>query len=274
MTRYHRASMHQVPEVRTCGSFSDDSERLSWIQPSDLWQAQLLLHRGSFTFNGLTMAIEPFDLVIVPPGSRCEVERFGQEEYVYDFIGFAPVAGERDIVSLPLKTNLGDSGHFWDLELRKALNRIQFSRTSAHSVAWSLLWSVAQSEHVALRSVYTEQAEKLIEDRIGEKLRVSDLCKELSISQSQLTRLFLHELGRTPLQYIKDRRAHHAHRLLTRTTVAIKQVAVNCGIPNVHQFNQFVRDRYGESPRSLRQNRGVVDLYRVGDLKKARAIEE
>ena len=155
--------------------------------------------------------------------------------------------------------------------MRKALNRIQFSRTSAHSVAWSLLWSVAQSEHVALRSVYTEQAEKLIEDRIGEKLLVSELCRELSISQSQLTRLFLHELGRTPHQYIKDRRAHHAHRLLTRTTVAIKQVAANCGIPNVHQFNRFIRDRYGESPRALRQNRGVVDLYRVGDLRKARA---
>ncbi|MBS1721706.1 MAG: helix-turn-helix transcriptional regulator [Armatimonadetes bacterium] len=273
MVRSHRASLGAMPEVRTCGAFGDEAPNLAWNQPSDLWQALLLHHHGSFTFNGHTMTIEPFDLLIVPPGSRCEIERTGRDTFVYDFIGFMPQASDRDIVSLPLKTSLGEAGNFWDLEFRRTLNRLQFSRTSAHVIAWSLLWAVAQPEHVVSRSVYVEQAEKLINEQIDRRLLVSDVCHELQISQSQLTRLFMAEHGRTPLQFIKDCRARQAHKLLTRSTTPIKQVAAACGIPNIHAFNRFVRERYGESPRALRKSRGIVDVFRVDNIKKGRGEE-
>lgn len=274
MTRYHRASLHTMPEIRTCGAFGDEEETLRWIQPSDMWQAQLLHHQGSFTVNGFTFSVKPFDVVVLPPGSRCEVNRFGSDIYVYDYFGFTPAPSEREIVSLPLCHSLGaEMGHFWDLEFRRALNRLQYSRVSAHVCAWHLLLSVAQPEHAIVRSVYTEQAERLIEERIGQRIVVADLCKELDVSQSQLTRLFMTEHGRSPLQFILDRRAQHAHRLLTKSTLPIKLVAANCGMANVHQFNRFMRERYGESPSAIRRHRGFVDVYREQDVAKGRGLK-
>lgn len=259
-----------MPEVRTCGSFGDDAPTVKWVQPTDLWQALLMHHSGTFSLNGHILGFEPFDLFVVPPMSHCEVERTGGTEFVYNYAGFKPQSDERDTVSLPVKTSLGDEGHYWDKVFRTALNQLQFSRTFAHVVVWNLLWSVAQPQHAVIRSVYTDQAEKLIDERIGQRLRISDICSELQISPSQLTRYFLMDTGRTPHQFILDRRAELAHRLLTRTTSQVKLVAAACGMPNIQQFNRFVKDRYGQSPRVLRQNRGIVDIYRAGDLEKAR----
>lgn len=271
MTRYNRASLHSMPEIRTSGAFGDEEETLRWIQPAEMWQAQLLHHHGTFTVNGFAFSVQPFDLVVLPPGARCEVNRFGHDVYVYDYFGFVPTPSDRDVVSLPLKASLGEeAGHFWDLEFRRALNRLQYSRTLSQVCAWHLLLSVAQPEHAVIKSVYTEQAEKLIEERLGNRIVVAELCKDLDVSQSQLTRLFMAEHGRSPLQYILDRRAQQAHKLLTRSTLPIKQVASNIGMPNVHQFNRFIRERYGASPTALRKHRGFVDVYREQNLEKGR----
>lgn len=270
MVRHNRASLATVPELRTCGAFGDDAASAKWVQPSDLWQALLFHHLGSFTLNGHTFDLKPMDLVIVPPLSRCEVERWGQKEFVYNFAGFKPNPSDRDIVALPVKTNLEKSGDHWDREFRSALNQLQFSRTRAAVVVWNLLWSVALPEHMSTRSVYTEQAEKFIEDNLNRKLQLSDLCLELHISPSQLTKHFMNDIGRTPHQFILDRRAQLAHRLLTSTTIQIKQVATQCGMPNFQQFNRFIKGRYGESPRGLRMLRGSVDHFRVEDLERAR----
>lgn len=270
MMHSHRLSLSEMPELRTCGAFGDDSVSSKWNQPSDMWQLLLMHHSGEFIFNGHTYAIEPFDLFIVPPMSRCQIERWGAKEFVYNFAGFVPQASQQDIVSLAVKTSLGSDGHFWDKEFRTALNNLQFSRTRSKVIVWNLLWSIAQPEHIVVRSVYTEQAERFIEEHLGSRLRLSDLCSELSISASQLTKHFLQDTGRTPHQYILDRKAHLAHRLLTTTTQQVKQVAAACGMPNIQQFNRFVKARYGDSPRNIRRLRGSVDFYRVNDLARAR----
>ncbi|MBS1715448.1 MAG: helix-turn-helix transcriptional regulator [Armatimonadetes bacterium] len=270
MVRYHKASLAQLPELRTCGAFGDEADRTEWVQPSDAWQGLLFHNSGTFTMNGTVYPLEPFDLFIVPPTSRCTVVRSGSGVTVYDYFTFVPSKEQRDIVGLPVRSSLGGEGHFWDIEFRKCLNRLQFSRTSSNVLVWSLLWSVAQPEHVALKSVYTEDAQRIMESRMSERLRIADVCAELHVSQSQLNRHFLSDLGRTPHQFLADCRAIRAHHLLTTTTDPIKQVAAACGIPNVQQFNRFVNLRFGIPPRELRKRRGIVDVFRTGDLDKAR----
>ncbi len=46
--------------------------------------------------------------------------------------------------------------------------------------------------------MFVEEAERWIEDHLADRIRVSALAKQLNISQSQLTRLFLTEHGNTP----------------------------------------------------------------------------
>jgi AraC-like DNA-binding protein len=250
------------------GSFGDSNEHLIWIQPGDLWQAILYHHPGTLSLNGFAFDFEAFDLVIVPPGSRCEVFRTGQVDYVYDYFSFIPVVSDRDVVALPQLSHLGDEGRFWDLAFRRALRRLQLSRTGPAATAYAMLWAVAEPVSSLIRNVYVERAEELIEAKLDQPLRIGDLAAELSISQSQLGRLFIAEHGRTPKQYIRERRAQLAHRLLTQTTLPVKQVAASCGVGDVHTFNRFVRDWLGASPRAVRAARGNLDIYRVAMYKE------
>jgi AraC-like DNA-binding protein len=261
---FYKVSLAAQPEIRTNGSFGDDSETLNWVQPQDLWQALLLHHPGTFSVNGYSFSIHPFDLVIVPPGSRCEIVRSGSDTYVYDYFTFVPVESEADVVALPLHTNLGEEGRFWDLNFRRGLQRLQLSRTSARAVAYSMLWAVAQPVSSAFQNVFVEAAEKLIESRLHEPLKISEIAAELGVSQSQLGRLFMAEHGRSLKSYQREQRAKLAHRLLSQSTMPIKQVAASCGIGNVHTFNRFVREWFGVSPRTVRAARGNLDVYRVG----------
>ncbi len=213
--------------------------------------------------NGHTFEVEPYDLAVVPPGSRNEVVRTGEPPYVYSYFTFCPEDGVRDEVALPLHTRLGDEGRFWNLNFRRGLSRLQLSRTSLHVVARSMLWAVAQEAVGPERNVYVQEVERLVAEDLAGTLRIDRLAKEVGISQGQLSRLFLAEHGRTPLQYIRDARAEHAHRLLTTTTMTLKQVGAACGYPNAHHFNRFIRERLGASPRAIRNKQVVVDVFRV-----------
>lgn len=269
MRRFYLCSLASLPELRTSGSFANEGQRLTWVQPKDAWQGLLFRHDGTFSMNSYTFRFEPFDLVIVPPGVHCEVNRVGMDIYLYDYFTFTPVESERDLVALPLKTNLGDEGYFWEMNFRKALNRVQLSRTSVQVVVGALLWAVAEPGHQVERNLHVEKAEQLIEEQLCTALRIGAIAKELHVSQSQLNRLFLAVHGRTPSQFLRDRRSQLAHRLLTETTLPIKAIARDCGIPDLHAFNRFVRLRLGHSPRDIRSNRAaVLDIYRAGDYKR------
>lgn len=269
MIRYHRCSLATGIEIRTTGAFAHEHSYLEWVQPVDLWQALLYRYPGTFTLNGNQFSFDPFDLVIVPPGSRCSVQCVGDLEiYVYSYFTFCPILSDKDVVSLPVKSALGDEGYFWDMSFRKALNLLQLTRTYVHAVTYALLWSVSEPSHYSSRNVFVEEAEKLIEANLADELKIADLAKQVHLSSSQLNRLFLTVHGMTPMQYIRGRRVQLAHRLLTESTMPIKQVAVQCGLADVHSFNRFVRDRLGASPRDIRRSRPQVDVFRAGEFKR------
>ncbi|MBV6457609.1 MAG: HTH-type transcriptional activator RhaS [Fimbriimonadaceae bacterium] len=268
MNRYHRCSLSPGIEFRTSGAFAHEHHHLEWVQPSDLWQALLYRYHGQFTLNGFGFPFVPFDLIIVPPGSRCVVDCGGLDVYVYDYFTFCPVQSDRDVVSLPVRSSLGDEGYFWDMNFRKGLNQLQLTRTFVHAVVYALLWSVAEPSHHAARNVFVEEAEKIIEGRLADDLKVADLARQVHLSSSQLNRLFLSEHGMTPMQYVRGRRVQLAHRLLTESTMPIKQIAAQCGLSDVHAFNRFVRDRLGASPRDIRRLRPQVDVFRAGEFKR------
>jgi len=101
-----------------------------------------------------------------------------------------------------------------------------------------------------------ERARRLIELRLSEPLTVAAIADEVSLSQSQLTRLFRNEVGSSPRQYLLSRRVERARYLLIHTTRPIKAIAREVGIGDLHQFNKTLRRTINIAPRELRQRGG------------------
>jgi AraC-like DNA-binding protein len=106
---------------------------------------------------------------------------------------------------------------------------------------------VSQPGHEAVR-----RAQELIEWHGSGKLSLCDLARLSDCSISTLRRQFQEVLGMPPYEWMLQSRIRHARRLLTTTTLRIKEVAAEVGFDDPFQFSRTFRQRTGWSPRQFR----------------------
>jgi AraC-like DNA-binding protein len=229
----------------------DDDRLFGWVQSQEQYLGMIVKHPGVYRLNGRSFEIRPYDFILATPGSRCEIERHGEPPYEYVAFAFQFSEGTGDAAWMPFCKQVPD-GEFWSKAFTRAARRVSVSMGMFKALVPAFIWSIAEFSAPASKNVYVAEAERLIAERLSEPIRISALAKEIGISQSQLNRHFLVENGSTPMQYILERRAELAHRLLTTTSLSLKEVARNCGFPNTHALSRFVRDRIGSAPRKVR----------------------
>ena len=85
------------------------------------------------------------------------------------------------------------------------------------------------------------------------------LAARLAVSPRHLRRIFNGQLGVTPDQLARSRRAHFARRLLDDTDLTVADVAFASGFASLRQFNRHMREVFGAPPRELRARRRRTD---------------
>lgn len=140
-----------------------------------------------------------------------------------------------------------------------------FTHTEAFAKAliWSLLWSVSKDSTTIRTDIRLETAERIMRERLGQPLRISEIADEVQLSHNQLTRIFRKEHGMTPQDYLRNLRLAAAIRMLTSTPTPIKKIAATVGMPDLKVFNRFMKDNVGKSPTQVREERSTLDLNRA-----------
>lgn len=105
------------------------------------------------------------------------------------------------------------------------------------------------------------------------QLSVAELTDKLNIGERQLQRIFKHNLGISPLQFILQKRLRIARDLLMTTTLTITEVAAISGFNSLRTFNQQIKQQYKLPPSQVRHSSkeetfsGVsIKLYYEGEL--------
>ena len=78
------------------------------------------------------------------------------------------------------------------------------------------------------------------------------LLELAAVSHGHLDRVMRARYGRTPVDYVTERRLAHAAVLLTTTTESVGRIASRCGFASTSYFGRRFRQRYGTSPREYR----------------------
>jgi AraC family transcriptional regulator, regulatory protein of adaptative response / DNA-3-methyladenine glycosylase II len=99
------------------------------------------------------------------------------------------------------------------------------------------------------------RALRLIEDGLVDRGGVSGLANELALSERQLGRVLMAELGAGPLALARARRANTARMLVESTELGIGEIAFAAGFASIRQFNDTIRTVYGTTPTELRAGR-------------------
>jgi AraC family transcriptional regulator, regulatory protein of adaptative response / DNA-3-methyladenine glycosylase II len=103
------------------------------------------------------------------------------------------------------------------------------------------------------------RAVQLIIDGVLDTGTETALGARLAVSPRHLRRIFNDQLGVTPGQLARSRRAHFARRLLDDTDLTVADVAFASGFASLRQFNRQMREVFGAPPRELRGRRRRTD---------------
>ncbi|MBW3080045.1 AraC family transcriptional regulator [Bifidobacterium saguinibicoloris] len=95
----------------------------------------------------------------------------------------------------------------------------------------------------------------MVQSRFAEPLGLEDIARAGAVSRSRCCALFRRYVGRTPNEYLTERRLEEAKRLLAGTDGAVAEVARACGFSSSSYFISVFRKRLGMTPNAYRGTR-------------------
>jgi AraC-like DNA-binding protein/quercetin dioxygenase-like cupin family protein len=97
------------------------------------------------------------------------------------------------------------------------------------------------------------QAERLIEERNAEPLRIAEVARTVGVSPSTLRAYFTERRGVSPRDYLRAARARRAIALLRTSDLTLDAVAHLTGYDSASHLSRHVRQVTGVSPGMLRR---------------------
>ena len=91
-----------------------------------------------------------------------------------------------------------------------------------------------------------------MEEQGEDPLDAEALAHLAGISVRQMERLFHDRLGERPMGFYLKLRLEKAERLITYSTMSMREIAVVCGFSSLPLFSRSFRARYGRPPSALR----------------------
>lgn len=106
-----------------------------------------------------------------------------------------------------------------------------------------------------VRGELVGRAVRLIRDGVVDEAGVPGLATRLAVSERHLRRVLVHEIGASPQQLNRTRRAHAARTLIEQTSLPLSEVAFAAGFGSVRQFNGVMLEEFGTQPGTLPRGR-------------------
>lgn len=93
-----------------------------------------------------------------------------------------------------------------------------------------------------------EKVAKQLRDRYADNLKISELAKLAGLSERNLTRLFVQELGLSPKQALIRLRLEKARELLKNRNCSVTEACFEVGYSSLSRFIQSYRAAFGNLP--------------------------
>jgi AraC family transcriptional regulator of adaptative response / DNA-3-methyladenine glycosylase II len=105
------------------------------------------------------------------------------------------------------------------------------------------------------------KALRLIAAGVLDEGSVTDLARQLHVTERHLRRLCLEQLGAAPTTIAQNRRIHFAKQLITSTHLPFAEIALAAGFGSVRRFNSVIQATYSRAPRDLRRHNQQPTSY-------------
>ena len=105
------------------------------------------------------------------------------------------------------------------------------------------------------RSMLSVKIERYIDEHIGEKIGLNEICNEFFLSKNAVYRLFHDEFHSTVNDFIITKRLKRAQELLqTKPELNVTQISSICGFPDYNYFIRLFKKQVGVTPFQFRKH--------------------
>lgn len=243
------------PKLKQVGLNIHGSRRKEQYVMDRTWSLHLYRWAGALQVNGRSFAISPGCVSVEPPNTPL-VWRYDTEQCVHYYAHFS-LRNVGTTMPLPIMQQAGVAFARLCDEMESITKLFTSFPLRAEVRLWDLLLGLAAGQSLenpadAALPFAVQTAVAIIENELSSSPRVAEVAKRVGISANHLTRLFDQTFGHGVAAYISKRRLEKAQHLLRKSRLPIKAIATEVGLPDLQQFNKFVRKETGSSPRRLR----------------------
>jgi AraC-like DNA-binding protein len=137
-----------------------------------------------------------------------------------------------------------------DERLRALATRLLAAHERARREAALLHAERAGTREELYRRVH--RARDYVEACYEEPLSLRDMAAVACLSTNHFLRTFKQVFGRTPHQYVTERRLQRARELLASTELPVTEVCLSVGFESLGSFSRLFRRRFGTPPARTR----------------------
>jgi len=115
-------------------------------------------------------------------------------------------------------------------------------------------WHI-KDESSLVRELNMEHILSYATKQLSSKVTVSQIAEMLNMSEQRFRRMFKKYMGVSPKQYMNEKKLITAKEMLETTDIAVYEIAENCGFYDNSHFNRCFLERFGCSPKDIRNKK-------------------
>ena len=262
--RYAVYSDHDCPILNIACLGSAKNPKVTRFGPAvrDSWILHFILS-GRGYFNGTPVSAGQGFIITPGLAEHYFPDEDAPWEYVWITSNDERISVLTDLLQADRQTGVFSFGH------TDALRRTAdfcITHEGEHLSGFDLLEQVSRlfkhraAPDGAVRSngqLYLDSALRYIDLNLQSPITVGELTAFLGITQPYLFKLFKAQFGRSPKQYILDRKLDRAQTLLRQTDLSITHIANSVGFPDVLSFSKCFKAKLGRSPQAYRAEASI-----------------
>lgn len=97
-----------------------------------------------------------------------------------------------------------------------------------------------------------KRVDQMIDASSQDAMRIADMAREIGVTPCHFCRAFRQTMGKTPRQYIAQRRIDRSLDLLRTTTLSMTEIALECGFSSSSHFSVAFKRAFGVGPAKYR----------------------
>ncbi len=203
---------------------------------------------GTFVRDGITWAVKPGDIFVIPPYEETYYEADKKNPWRYIWIGFT---ADEDVSLLKEAiVHCPGAGGIFEEMLR--CGKLENGRSAfLCGKLWELFSILMEGGEPS--ADYITKALNYMNSEYVHGITVQQVAERLNMNRSYFSELFKEQMGVSPQKYLINLRLERAAELLTVYGESPTTAGISVGYPDLYHFSKIFKQHFGLSPRKYQQ---------------------